>query len=120
MSLMKILMVDDSPILLKIQTSIVAKLGHEVVGVASGADAIEALKKQPFHLVLMDMQMPCMDGLQTTQAIRSLGIKTPIIALTGNEAPEDKQRCQQQGMNGFLSKPLRTEALDHLITRLVF
>lgn len=118
MSLLKILMVDDSPVLLKIQTGIVAKLGHEVVGVTSGAEAIEALKKHPFHVILMDMQMPDMNGLQTTQDIRLMGIKTPIIALTGNDTPEDRQNCLMQGMNGFLAKPLKLDALTDLLMRI--
>jgi len=105
-------MVDDSPVLLKIQTSLVSKQGHQVEGVTSGEAAIKQLTANHYDLVLMDVQMPTMDGLQTTQKIRSLNLKTPILALTGNDLPEERAKCLQHGMNGFLAKPLQMAAFE--------
>lgn len=118
MSILSILMVDDSRILLNIQRNLVAHLGHEVTAVDSAQAALVVMKQRHFDLILMDMQMPVMDGLQATQAMRAMGISTPIIALTGNDSVEDQQRCQQQGMNGFLTKPLKPAALSVVIAQL--
>lgn len=115
MSQLSILMVDDSPILLNIQSNLVRRLEHRVTTVDEGQKALNLLKQQRFDLILMDMQMPVMDGVQTTQAIRALGISTPIFALTGNDSAEDKALCLQQGMNAVLTKPLKVAELAVLI-----
>lgn len=112
MSHLSVLMVDDSQILLKIQTSIVVKQGYSVEGVTSAEAAIRLLKQHRYDIIVMDVQMPVMDGLQATQAIRALGIKTPILALTGNDLPEERVRCLEHGMDGFLAKPLQIAALN--------
>lgn len=115
MSQLSILMVDDSPILLNIQSNLVRRLQHQVTAVDSGQRALGLLRQQKFDLILMDMQMPVMDGVQATQAIRAKGITTPIFALTGNDSAEDKALCLQQGMNAVLTKPLKVAELAVLI-----
>lgn len=104
---MRVLLVDDNAMMQTIQRAILEKMGHEVVSVTSGLQAIAQLGSDVFDWVLMDMQMPEMDGLETTRRIRKMGNQTPIIALTGNSDDESKQACRQAGMNGFLKKPLK-------------
>jgi CheY-like chemotaxis protein len=81
-----------------------------VVAVASGAAALERLAREPFDLVLMDMQMPGMDGLETTRRIRALAdparAATPVVAVTANAMAGDERRCREAGMNGYLTKPV--------------
>lgn len=113
---MKLLLVDDNAMMQKIQSTILQKLGHQVSVVSSGHQALKILSEQTFDCIVMDMQMPEMDGLETTRRIRQIGINTSIIALTGNDDDASKQACRQAGMNGFLTKPLQasqvTRALD--------
>ena len=82
--------------------------GAQAMVASSGAEALELARKNRFDLVLMDMQMPGMDRLETTRAMRGVrGHKrTPIVTLTANAFDDDKARCQQAGMNDHASKPL--------------
>jgi CheY-like chemotaxis protein len=98
------------------------KLGHTVVVAANGREAIEALETARFDAVLMDMQMPEMDGLQATAVIRAREAdqalaRVPIIALTANAMKGDRERCLASGMDAYLSKPIKSselkDALDH-------
>jgi CheY-like chemotaxis protein/HPt (histidine-containing phosphotransfer) domain-containing protein len=91
------------------------KWGHSVVVVGNGTEALAALARQTFDLVLMDVQMSDLDGLATTAAIRAqeqgTGAQMPIIALTAHAMPGDRERCLAAGMDGYLAKPIKTEAL---------
>jgi two-component system sensor histidine kinase/response regulator len=80
---------------------------------SSGEDAIEAASNQHFDLILMDLQMPAMDGFQTTAKIRCLPgyATTPIVALTANVSDEYRQLCRSHGMQGFVPKPVQAEEL---------
>ncbi|HWK45420.1 MAG TPA: PAS domain-containing protein [Stellaceae bacterium] len=92
--------------------------GHEVVLVANGAEAVEAVQTSDFDLVLMDMQMPVMDGIQATRMIRGLNERVrsiPIIALTANAMTDDISACTAAGMNGHLAKPIDREALSRIV-----
>jgi CheY-like chemotaxis protein len=91
--------------------------GWQVDSVCNGEEALEALSHQPYDLVLMDCQMPKLDGYQTTRQILRNSLKTgrrapPVIALTASNQAEDRLRCRAAGMNDFLAKPLN---LHHLI-----
>lgn len=112
---MRVLLVDDNAMMQTIQRTILQKMGHEVESETSGLSAIERLANQSFDCVLMDMQMPEMDGLETTRRIRQAGNQTPIIALTGHDDAETRAVCIQAGMNGFLSKPLKQNALAPIL-----
>ena len=112
---LNILLVDDDLFLHRIQSALITKFGHDVYAVASGEAAIQCLHHRDFDLVLMDVMMPEMDGLQTTQKLRQLGCQLPIFALTGNDSPEDRQNAKQAGMNGYLTKPIQKSAFDQLV-----
>lgn len=95
------------------------KLGITAQAVTNGAEAVDALIRTKFDLVLMDCQMPVVDGFEATQKIRELekttGLHIPIIALTANAFEEDRKRCLEVGMDAYLSKPLRREQLVVLL-----
>ncbi len=124
----RILVVDDNAINLEVASAILDDLGYTAFTAFSGQDAISMLKncpdESPFHGVIMDCQMPVMDGLQTTSAIRrgeggKRYINVPIIALTANAMRGDKEICLEAGMNGYLSKPLDIKKLCEAIVILV-
>lgn len=110
---LKVLVVDDIEINRIIAREFLIKLGHEVEEASSGVEAIEALKEQSFDVVLMDCQMPEMDGFQATAYIRRLPLlkNVKIIALTASAMEEDIRKCFNAGMDDFLSKPLKLSRL---------
>lgn len=87
-----------------------------------GLKALEVLKSQSFDLILMDCQMPNMDGYECTRAIRTneikSGLRVPIVAITANAYEEDKQRCLIVGMDGFIAKPINSDGLYTVIGNL--
>jgi len=99
------------------------KWGHFVVAAGNGKEALAALAREPFALVLMDVQMSDMDGLETTAVIRTqeqaTGTHIPIVALTAHAMQEDRERCLAAGMDAYLSKPLQAPPLFQLIDNLV-
>ncbi len=110
----RILVVDDNRINQKVAVRLLEKKGYRCDVSINGAEALEALEKDHFDLVLMDCQMPVMDGFEATKRIRSLDCpwrSIPIIALTANALVGDRERCLEAGMNGYLSKPVKKEAL---------
>ena len=113
----KILLAEDNKVNQKLAIKVLENLGHSVEIAQSGLEAIESLKKKPYDLVLMDLQMPEMGGLEATQTIRnpSSGVidpNIPIIAMTAHAMEEDKQKCLDAGMNGYISKPFKRETLQ--------
>ncbi|BBP42624.1 ATP-binding protein [Thiosulfativibrio zosterae] len=126
----KILLVEDNVINQKIAVALLKRLNIGQIDVADdGLRGIETYQKaaesdQPYDLVLMDMQMPNMDGLEATQVIRSLEAERgwsskPIIAITANVGEEDRQKCESVGMNGFVGKPFKKDDLYLEIARLL-
>jgi CheY-like chemotaxis protein len=114
----RVLVVDDNHINQIVLQSLLKKDGHEVVLVSDGAQAVEAVQAGDFDLVLMDMQMPVMNGIDATRAIRLLGNSVrdiPIVALTANAMTEDVHRCHDAGMNDHLAKPIDRELLQHAL-----
>jgi two-component system sensor histidine kinase/response regulator len=106
-----------------VATRLLEKRGHTVVLAETGRAALEALNQQRFDLVLMDVQMPEMDGLEATMAIRQReklsGQHVPIVAMTANAMTGDEQRCLQSGMDGFVAKPISPERLFATIESLL-
>src|SRR6202030_1614648 len=102
-------------------TRLLEKRGHRVVMTANGCEALAALAKDTYDLVLMDVQMPLMDGLEATSVLRKTekdrgdGIHQPVIALTAHAMKGDQERCLAAGMDGYLTKPIRPQELDALL-----
>lgn len=110
-----ILLAEDNPINQKVAVRTLEKLGHRVFVANNGKEVIAALEQQPFDLVLMDVQMPEMDGVEATAVIREnekrTGQRTPIIALTAHAMKGDRERLLAAGMDGYVTKPIRQEEL---------
>jgi len=106
-----ILVVDDVEMNRRVASSFLTKAGYRVTQASGGAAALKALEADDFDLILMDVMMPEMDGLETTRRIRASAISIPIIALTASVFEEDKHRCFEAGMNDFLTKPIDREKL---------
>lgn len=121
-SQINILVVDDNNVNLIIAKKLLSKMGFHSETSLSGKDAIETLKKGKFDLVFMDLQMPEMNGLQATSAIRNEEAghnnrNIPIVALTANTTTVDRLNCSQVGMDGFLTKPYQPKSLEETINR---
>ncbi len=120
---LKILLAEDNRVNQILGTSLLKKWGHEVPLAANGKEAFEAWKSGSFDLVLMDVQMPEMDGIEATRIIREeerqRGGHIPIIALTAHALAGDQERCLEAGMDGYVSKPLRIHELQEAILELV-
>jgi CheY-like chemotaxis protein len=113
----RILLVEDNPVNQLVAKGMLSKLGCEVTISRHGGEALEALEHGRFDLVLMDCNMPVMDGYEASRQIRSSGRwpNLPIVALTANAMPEERERCRAAGMNDYLAKPFRrTELLNVL------
>jgi CheY-like chemotaxis protein len=112
---LRILLVEDNLINQKVASLMLKKKGHVVVTVNNGREAIETLADQEFDAVLMDVQMPEMDGLQATAAIRAREEGTdrhlPILAVTAHAMQGDREHCLGAGMDGYLSKPIQSAQL---------
>lgn len=110
-----ILVVDDDPVSRKLAGHILKSIGYQPVLVTNGAEAVAAFEPPYPHAILMDMQMPVMDGLTATKAIRNKEgtacARVPIIALTANAMPGDRELCLAAGMDLFVSKPFKRDAL---------
>jgi len=114
-----ILVVEDDETLRLLATKQLAKLGFEGHAVADGSEAVEKAAKVDYSLILMDIQMPRMDGIEATSAIRQLETakknpRVPIIAMTANP---DRQRCLDAGMDDFIFKPVMLGQLRELLAR---
>jgi len=113
-----ILIAEDNMMNQKLAIQVLKRLGHAGVVAENGQQAIELLQQQSFDLVLMDIQMPVMDGYTTTQHIRSiLHNKVPIIAMTAHALASERERCLQAGMNDFLPKPFQINELQRIIRK---
>jgi len=119
MTVLRILVAEDNPVNQRLVIRLLEKRGHRVVLVVDGRQAIEALNQGSFDLVLMDVQMPEMDGLEATALIREKEKKTgkhqPIIALTAHAMTGDRDRCLAAGMDGYLTKPIWPQELDQIL-----
>ncbi|OPZ06672.1 MAG: Aerobic respiration control sensor protein ArcB [candidate division BRC1 bacterium ADurb.BinA364] len=118
----RILLVEDNETNRAILMAMLEKIGCEAEAALSGADALEALSQRPFDLVLMDVQMPGLDGIETTRAIRrraagSVACNVPVVALTAHAMPGDRERCLEAGMNDYLAKPVRIDDLAQTLAR---
>jgi two-component system, sensor histidine kinase and response regulator len=114
-----VLLAEDSPVNQRVAMAMLEKEGHRVTVASNGRQAIAMFKTQPFDLVLMDVQMPEMDGLETTRSIReyerTAGGHVPIVALTAHAMKGDRNRCLSAGMDAYVTKPIRSKELMRVI-----
>jgi signal transduction histidine kinase/ActR/RegA family two-component response regulator len=118
---LRILLVEDNPVNQLVASRMLQKLGHAVHSVANGAAAVAEFQQADWDLILMDCQMPELDGYAATRQIRaleaSLGRQPHIVALTANAVEDDRDRCREAGMDGFLAKPVNPDALHRVLVR---
>jgi signal transduction histidine kinase/ActR/RegA family two-component response regulator len=118
---LRILLAEDTPANQKLVAKILAKRGHVVQTATNGQQAVELLQQHHFDLILMDVQMPIMDGFQATAAIRPLDAPkchVPIIAMTAHALKGDQERCLAAGMDAYISKPINSRELIDLVERM--
>ena len=113
---LRALLVDDNPVNQKLGERLLARIGFQVTQAWNGRQALEHLRVQQFDVVLMDCQMPDMDGYETTRMLRQVGsgvldCTVPVIAMTANALPGDRNRCLAAGMNDYLAKPINSTQL---------
>jgi CheY-like chemotaxis protein len=122
-SSLKVLLAEDNTVNQRLAVRLLEKRGHRVVVAANGLEALGALKKESFDLVFMDVQMPEMDGMEATAAIREeekrSGGHVPVIALTAHAMKGDREKCLAAGMDGYLTKPIRPQELDEVLDEYV-
>lgn len=116
---LRVLLVEDNAVNQKVVLAILTKRGFEVEVAANGLESLAALQRDTFDLVLMDVQMPYMDGIEATRKIREdLGLlHLPIVAMTAHAMTGDRERCIDAGMNDYVSKPVNPSTLVHTILR---
>jgi|GEM_PF-4722639 len=115
-----LLLVEDNPVNQKVALGLLRRLGYEADAVSSGVEALEAARGGSYSAILMDCQMPGMDGFEATAAIRRLDgpiSRAPIIALTANAMPGDRERCLEAGMDDYIPKPVQIDRLSEVLER---
>jgi signal transduction histidine kinase/CheY-like chemotaxis protein len=116
---LRVLVAEDNLVNQLLAVRLLEKRGHKVHVVSNGQEALNALQKPAYDLVLMDVQMPVMDGLEAVKAIResekSTGGRLAVVALTAHALKEDRERCLSAGMDGYISKPIRPQELDEIL-----
>jgi hypothetical protein len=120
---LRILLAEDNPVNQRLAIRLLEKHGHAVTAVGNGIEAVKIFSERSFDVILMDIHMPEMDGIETTLHIRLLETKTgthvPIIAMTASAMKEDREACLAAGMDGYISKPVSREELLGTLARLV-
>jgi CheY-like chemotaxis protein len=118
---LRILLAEDHPVNQRVAQLMLERLGHSVDTVSNGRAAVDAVTNVPYDVVLMDVHMPEMDGLETTRRIRArLGAEQQpyIVGMTANVMPACREACSSAGMEDYLSKPVRVRELEQLLTRI--
>jgi CheY-like chemotaxis protein len=110
--------VDDNPTNLKVASGLLSKIGCETRVAGDGLAAVNLIAREPFDLVLMDCQMPELDGLQATKVIRQTS-DIPIVAMTGSVRDEDLMKCLEAGMDGHISKPVSLSSITEAVNSYV-
>lgn len=116
----RILVAEDNPVNQQVAVRMLAKLGCRADVAANGREAVQMHGQQAYHLVLMDCQMPELDGYQATAQIRAMETgcrRTPIVALTSQSSPDEQEKCLAAGMDDFLSKPVQPQILEKVMAR---
>jgi PAS domain S-box-containing protein len=111
----RVLLVEDNPVNQLVALGQLRRLGHECVVASQSSEALNAIRDGNFDLVLMDCQMPDMDGYEATRRIRQMGLSIPVIAVTAHALPGEREKCLLAGMNDYLAKPVSLEQLGAVI-----
>jgi len=117
---LRVLVAEDNPVNWRVTQALLEKLACSTSHAATGAEAVRAAQAHAFDVILMDCQMPELDGFEATRAIRAApgpNARTPILALTANALAGDEQRCHAAGMDDYLAKPVRREELEALLAK---
>jgi two-component system sensor histidine kinase/response regulator len=119
-----ILLVEDNPVNQLLAQRVLENAGHRVTVAGDGAQAVETIRRERFDLVLMDVQMPVLGGLEATAAIRdaeraSGGVHLPVIAMTASAMQGDRERCLAVGMDDYISKPIDMQQLHATIEKVM-
>jgi len=122
LSSLSILLAEDNPVNQKVAARVLKHLGYQADIVGNGQEAIKAIANKSYDLILMDVQMPEMDGLEATKYIRKqeLELQTPpiaIVAMTGNATDDDQNFCRDAGMSDYISKPIQIDKLKNILQR---
>ena len=120
---LRVLLAEDNRVNQRLATLLLERAGHVVVLAETGIAAVDAFRREPFDLILMDLQMPEMGGIEATREIRTLegpnGSHTPIVALTAHAMQGDRERCERASMDGYVTKPIHRDDLFAEIDRLL-
>jgi PAS domain S-box-containing protein len=118
---LRILLVEDSVVNQRVARALLERLGHSVDLAADGVEAIQWVEREAFDCILMDVQMPCMDGLEATREIRrreqQTGKRVPIVAMTARALKGDRELCLEAGMDDYLSKPVKSDQVSRMLRR---
>ena len=112
--MLRILLAEDNVVNQRVALKLLERLGYRADVASNGFEVLEALARQPYDLILMDVQMPEMDGLEATRAIGArwaLGERPRIVAMTANAMAGDREMCLAAGMDDYITKPIRVDAL---------
>ncbi|MBY0232291.1 MAG: response regulator, partial [Gemmataceae bacterium] len=115
---LRLLLAEDNLVNQKLAVRLLEKQGHAVAVAGTGTEALALLARERFDAVLMDIEMPEMDGLEATKRLRERGEKVPVIALTAHAMVGDREKCMQAGMDGYLTKPIQVKDLAEALARL--
>lgn len=116
---LRVLLVEDNPVNQKVATKMLERVGLAVEVAEDGRQGVDKVVSGTFDLVLMDCQMPVLDGYEATRELRRRGYDIPIIALTASAMKGDEERCREAGMDAFLSKPVRQRDIEQTLARIV-
>jgi two-component system sensor histidine kinase/response regulator len=116
---LRILLAEDNLVNQKVAMGMLGKMGHRITLAKNGLEALEQWRQSDFDLILMDVQMPEMNGLQATTQIRreeAVGAHVPIVAMTASAMSEERDRCLAAGMDAFISKPVSFKVIEQMIS----
>lgn len=113
----RVLLAEDNPVNQKVALLFLRRLGVVPDVAADGAAALARARAEPYDLVLMDRDMPELDGLEVTRALRAEAVRVPICALTAGTDPDEREACRDAGMDDFLAKPIEPAALAQVLSR---
>jgi CheY-like chemotaxis protein len=117
---LKFLVVDDNEVSRLLLYTVFGQMGYSADQVDNGKDACKMASKNSYDIIMMDLQMPDMDGVEATEHMRSKGVTTPIVAMLANNTESDKSRALRAGIRHFISKPIYRDKLERQLRDRIF